>query len=74
MVEEGRSRAMRQAMAASGDAERALQCLAEAIYFEARGEPEEVLRGRPRAAERRSGPDKPPQSGRREVQAPVARA
>jgi len=32
---------MRQAMAASGDAERALQCLAEAIYFEARGEPEE---------------------------------
>ncbi|MDQ4059757.1 MAG: cell wall hydrolase [Pseudomonadota bacterium] len=41
VVEEGRSRAMRQAMAASGDAERALQCLAEAIYFEARGEPEE---------------------------------
>ena len=41
VVEEGRSRAMREAIAASGDAARSLQCLTEAIYFEARGEPEE---------------------------------
>ena len=41
VAEEGRSRAMREAIAASGDAARSLQCLAEAIYFEARGEPEE---------------------------------
>ena len=39
--EESRARAMREAVAASGDVEKSRQCLAEAIYFEARGEPEE---------------------------------
>ncbi len=37
----GRALAMREALAASGDVERARQCLAEAIYFEARSESEE---------------------------------
>ncbi len=39
--EASRALVMRAALAASGDVERARQCLAEAIYFEARGEPEE---------------------------------
>ena len=39
--EPGRAQAMRDALAASGDVEKSRQCLAEAIYFEARGEPEE---------------------------------
>jgi len=39
--EESRGRAMREAVAASGNVETSRQCLAEAIYFEARGEPEE---------------------------------
>src|SRR5919206_4643184 len=39
--EASRARTMREALAASGDVERSRQCLAEAIYFEARGEPEE---------------------------------
>ena len=37
----GRALAMREALAASGDIERSRQCLAEAIYFEARSESEE---------------------------------
>ena len=41
VIEESRSQAMRETMAASGDPESSTQCLAEAIYFEARGEPEE---------------------------------
>ena len=41
VTEVGRRQAMREALAASGDAEQSRQCLAEAIYFEARGEPEE---------------------------------
>ena len=39
--EASRARTMREALAASGDAEWSRECLAEAIYFEARGEPEE---------------------------------
>ena len=41
VVEESRSQAIRDAMASSGDPESSTRCLAEAIYFEARGEPEE---------------------------------
>ena len=41
VIEVGRRQAMREALAASGDVERSRQCLAEAVYFEARGEPEE---------------------------------
>ncbi len=41
VIEESRSQAMRDAMASSGDVENSTRCLAEAIYFEARGEPEE---------------------------------
>ena len=41
VTEVGRRQAMRAALAASGDVERARQCLAEAIYFEARSESEE---------------------------------
>jgi len=39
--EDNRSRTMREVLAASGDIEKSRQCLAEAIYFEARGEPED---------------------------------